>query len=120
MWTHRSGEIQWGFVLQKVVIQTAHWKHSEEGESDEWTDKAHFSLRGRRLISAAVGPICLYVIDETAHGATRGLNLESAYLHSWKMHRRAIRLVPDLRGAGGPSESLELVQPIVQENMHPP
>ena len=59
-------------VRQKVVIHTAHWKHNEEGESDDWTDKAHFPLHGRRSISAAV-----YFIDETAHGQ-RGLHLESA------------------------------------------
>ena len=48
------------------------WMHSEEGKSDDWSDKAHFPLHGPRSISAFV-----YFIDETAHGL-RGLHLESA------------------------------------------
>ena len=46
--------------------------HSKEGKSDDWSDKAYFSLYGPISISAFV-----YCINETTHGLC-GLHLESA------------------------------------------
>ena len=46
--------------------------YSEEGKSDDWSDKAYFSLHGPISNSAFV-----YFINETTYGL-RGLHLKSA------------------------------------------
>ena len=57
-----------GVPFDRKLSFRQHTGSSEEGDSYDWTDKAH--LHGRRSISAAV-----YFIDKTAH-ALRGLHLK--------------------------------------------